>query len=476
VSLTHPGTNAPVGYHPETHDVLQLPDHIRYDGMYVLGTPGAGKSSLLINLILNDLIANHSVIVIDPHGDLVQHVIARMPEEKLQKTYLLDMEDEAYPFGVNVFSSGERSNSTVQAQAVDRVMHVFEALWPEVMEQAHLPCYLRAATLALLANPGATLVDMQDFLQDSDFRARLLKNVEDPTVQQFWHTQYDELSEAERMKRVQPLIGRLESLFMRRRLVRNIIGQKRTSLDFRQAIENKETILIKLPIKTLAQDSRLIGTMLIAQIHNAMFSFADLPQQMRPSFNLYVDEFQYFATPGFSDIFTESRKFGARVTVAHQYRGQLPAYLQASTMTAKTKVCFQTTPEDAKEMAHVFASEQETTRRGDIDLQATEHLLTHGSDSPQVREFIKCYLRPLQAQKKSGTVEILNSGTRWEHTSHWLLNVEPPKEKSRVVDPTPYLNHLLYQVMKTGQADMPIPNEIIYGFSIRKVLWLSQTP
>ncbi len=93
---------------------------------------------------------------------------------------------------------------------------------------------------------------------------------------------------------------------------------------------------------------------MLSEIHAALFSFADVPAQQRPGFSLYVDEFQNFATPDFSEMFTEGRKFGVRVTVAHQYRSQLPPYLQASSMVARTKVCFQVNPDDAREMAHLF--------------------------------------------------------------------------------------------------------------------------
>src|SRR5205807_5984803 len=114
---------------------------------------------------------------------------------------------------------------------------------------------------------------------------------------------------------------------MGRSLIRNIIGQPETSINFRSAIENKEVILIRLTLKTVAQDARLVGTLLIALIHAAIFSFADVPEQQRPGFSLYIDEFQHFVTTDISEMFTEGRKFGIRLTVSHQYRSQLPAPL-----------------------------------------------------------------------------------------------------------------------------------------------------
>ena len=450
-------TNIQLGYQPETSDSLLLPDTDRYAGTYVLGVQGVGKSALLENMIAFDVAANNAIIVVDPHGDLMTHCLAALLPDRLPHTYLLDMEDEAYPFGVNVFAVGKLTTSIAQAQAVERIMHIFEVLWPEVMEQQNLPRYLRAATITFLANPGTTLVDMYRFLLDEQFRAALLRQVTDATVLQFWQTQYDDLKESDRLRRVQPLIARLETLFMGRSLVRNIVGQRQTTINFRQAIEHHEVIFIRLPMKTVAQDARLIGTMLMAQIHAAVFSFGNVPEAQRPGVSLYVDEFQHFATPDFAELFSEGRKFGMKLTLAHQYRAQLPAFLQGSTMTARTKICFQTTPEDGRELAHVFPAQEESIKPEDINAHPAEYLLTYGSDVPEVQVFIETYLRPLQGQKRGNRVEI-------DHFAYDWINGKP-LDKPRVPDPTPYLDNLLYYVMKTGDPDVRIPRDVVIGFA-----------
>src|SRR6266852_1246501 len=288
-------THTSVGYHPETHDELYVPNIDRYSGSYVLGVQGYGKSGLLQNLIEADMQSGHAVIVIDPHGDLTLACLSHVPTHRLQDTFLLDMEDERYPFGCNIFSSGKLTSSVAQTQAVERLMHIFEGLWPDVLSQQNLPRYVRAAALTFLANPGTTLVDMHTFLLDQSYRMQLLNNVTDNSVRLFWHHQYDTLSPHEQYRRVQPLIGRLEALFMGRSLVRNIVGQRQNTISFRKIITDRQIAFIKLPVKTITQDARLIGTILLAQISNAVFSFADTPEQQRPGVSLYVDEFQHFA-------------------------------------------------------------------------------------------------------------------------------------------------------------------------------------
>jgi hypothetical protein len=455
-----------LGEHPETGDVLLVPEDERFSGIYLSGMQGVGKSALLANMIQHDAEAGNAVIVIDPHGDLVRHCIERLPTYAVCKTYLLNMEDEAYPFGVNSFSGYDVSSSLKLARAVDLQMHIFEAVWPDVLKQHYLPRYLRTAIIVLLAaNPGMTLVDMQRFLLDDQFRAQLIKNVTDPTVLDFWRIQYDELSDNDRMKRVQPLLGRLELLFVGRSLVRNILGQSETSINFTKAIENKELLFITLPTQSLTQDARLIGTMLMAQTHAAVFSFADLPPEKRPGVSVYIDEFQNFVTQDIAELFTQGRKFGVKLTVAHQFRGQLPEFLRQATMTAHTKVCFKLTPDDGREMAHLFHSKHAEVRPEAVEPHPVENLLTYGSDDPNTQEFTDLYLRPLHSLKRGHTIEILRPGFRIEHVPLRMLNIQPPTDHPKVSDPTPFLNHLLYEVMKAGVDDFHIPPVIVYGFS-----------
>ena len=156
---------------------------------------------------------------------------------------------------------------------------------------------------------------------------------------------------------MQPLVGRLNRLFMGRSLITNIVGQRQTTINFRRAIDNREVLLINLPVKRIPEDARLVGTILVSLIHAAIFSFADVPQEKRPGLSFYLDEFQHFATNDIEELFTEGRKFGVRLTIAHQFRDKLPDFLQAATMTARTKVVFQTTPDDAREMAQLVPNQ-----------------------------------------------------------------------------------------------------------------------
>jgi hypothetical protein len=307
---------------------------------------------------------------------------------------------------------------------------------------------------------------MYSFLLDSSMRHRMLQNVTDPTVRQFWQVQYDDLSEAERSRRVLPLVSRLESLFMGRSLVRNILGQRENTINFRKVIEQKQIILIRLPINTLEQDARLIGTIIMSQIQAAIFSFADTPLEKRPGVSLYIDEFQVFSTPDIAKLYAQARKYRVRLAIAHQYRDQLPGYLKEPTMSAYTKICFRVTPDDAREMAHIFPPQEERIKPEDISANATDELKLRASDyGPLVEAFVTWYLQPLQKYRRGRSkVEIVHGG--FDLLGEFSdMAAGGQSDNPMIDDPTDFLNRLLYDVMRSGNPDQPIPWPIPVGFS-----------
>ena len=457
----------PLGYHPGTGDVLLVSDTDRYAGMRILGKAGFGKSGLLEWMIHQDAVNGNAVIVIDPHSDLVTKCIAGLPVTDAARTYLLDMEDEDYPFGVNVFAHRPFKTSIEHEQAINRITHIFEVFWPQVMEQQNLPLYVQTAIIALLANPGTTLVDMRRFLTDQAFRNKLLANVSDPTVHDHWR-EHDQLSPAQQQTKLQPILTRLGGLFTGKSLVRNIVGQRVTSINFRQAIQERQIVFIKLPLKTLGASAELVGKLIVSQIHAALFSFADIPEAQRPGFSLYIDEFANFSTQDIEELFTEGRKFGVRLTIAHQFTKQVPERMRDATETARSQVCFQLAPEDAPRMARFFPSAGMELTADDIDTHPCKHLMERGSDDPATQTFIDEYLHPLDWHRRQGRIEIQNPHVTASHMAFWLMSSNAKgsyNEPIQVADPVPLLDRLLYEVMRTGNPNLPIDRNIAIGFS-----------
>ena len=454
----------PLGYHPPTGNMVLVDDTDRYAGMRILGKAGYGKSGLLEWMIHQDAIHGNAVIVIDPHLDLARKCIAGLPVAHAARTYFVNMEDEEYPFGVNVFAHRPFRTSIEQEQAINRIVHIFDVLWPEVMTQQNLPLYVQTAIIALLANPGSTLVDMRRFLTDKPFRDAMLANVTDPTVHEHWR-EHDALSDSGRQTKIQPLLNRLGALFTGKSLVRNIVGQRVNSINWRQAIEERQIIFIALPLKTLGTSAELVGKLIVSQIHAALFSFADMPEDKRPGFSLYIDEFANFSTQDIEELFTEGRKFGVRLTIAHQFTKQVPERMRDATETARSQVCFQLAPEDAPKMARFFPNAGMELTADDIDTHPCKHLLEHGSDDPAVQVFIDEYLDALDWHRRLGRIEIQHPHIDTSRFVFGMLSKGAINEPIQVADPVPLLDRVLYEVMRTGNAALDIPRDIAIGFS-----------
>jgi hypothetical protein len=461
----NPATHLPLGHHPTSGQPFVVDEVDRFSGMYILGVAGSGKSALLQNLILEDIRKGHAVVVIDPHLDLVSNCVASMPAEYLKRTYVLDMLDEDASFGINLFGlSGKPRNAKERSQAVDRVMHVLEVLWADVLKQTNLPLYVRSATIALVNHPGMTLLQMSRFLTDKPFRDQLLRGVDDVMTHDHWR-EHDSMKPSDQAARIQPLLNRLKAIFMGRDLIQNIIGQQ-TTISFRRAIENREIIFIKLPVKELEQDARLVGTTIIAQISAALFSFADLPESQRPGFSLYVDEFQNFSTPDFASMFTEGRKFGMRVILAHQLRGQLIRELREATASSRTIACFHAKADDAKEMAEYLPAPDDG-RLEKVETRATAALLEDPGSDPAVRLFTSMYLRPLQGQRSGGKVKFEDTSISWKQLlwDGYRNTKGAMLQEVKVDDPTQYLDDLLRDVMQSRDPNLDIPPKAVIGFA-----------
>jgi hypothetical protein len=465
-------THLPLGENPNTGDAFWVPDEDRYAGTHVIGVQGGGKSSCLEGLIHHDIRQGNAVIVFDAHGDLADHCLAALPVEAMPRTSILDMEDEDFPFGANLFAQGSLTTDAAKGQAVERITHVFDVFWPEVMKQQYAPLYLEHGTRVLLENPGSTLLDLQRLLRHKAYRAQLLKRCQ-PAERDFWRREYDPLKPETQISRARPLLNRIQ-LLTSSPLLRNLICQAR-AIDFRAAIEHREVLFIKLPTTTLEKDASMVGMVLIGQINAAVFS-------TRNPVSLYVDEFQNFVTPDFEKFLSQGRKFRLRMVVSHQRRDQLSEKLQKATQSARTKVVFRVTAEDSRKLAQDFPVRASRPKPEDIHLYPCDYLLshTHLMRDGGVLAFVESYLLPLQGAKSSrGQVVITEPEFRAEEfvksvdgmitgallLGHMLNGTPQKRSPVRVPDPTPTLDALLREVMATDNPRLPIPPVIVRGLA-----------
>src|SRR5712691_3114851 len=373
-------------------------DWMRTASCTIVGLPGMGKSSLVESMVFQDVSKSYGCIVLDPARDLIDNIVAELPVEALEKTYILDMSDEAFPFGVNVFalSRQEAQDVTLRQAALDRVLQVMLRLFPGE-GRTLLEKQLRFITQLFFDNPGHSLADIPKLLYDDAFRSRLLRNCTNRHVLGYWEYEYNSLSLSKRQTATASLINRLASL-LPNPMLENIIAQKTTTIDFRRSLDRGEIILIRLHVNEYEQIAPLIGTMLIAEISRAVFSFSDTELAKRKRFALYVDEFQNFSTKDFARLFTQARKYGLMMTVSNQYRDQLTEDTKFATSTADTMIAFRCISPDARELASTFQDRNAVITDRLIFPDVLKHLPDHPSE--RVQAFLGSHIQPLQQKAK----------------------------------------------------------------------------
>jgi hypothetical protein len=346
-----------LGRDMQTGDYVDVTQAARRQGLYIIGIQGTGKTGLIENLMIQDIKQGMGVGLLDPHGDLTQAVLSRLPDHREQDVIYLDIADYHYPFGLNLFACSDITNPLEVQKTVDRVMHVFEKVVSVSQDTPLILEYLRYCTYVLIANQGYTMADIRLLLKQRTCRQALLRNVALSEVRDFWDD-YDQLPPKEQNERSEYVLRRVRNFLQP--LTYNIVGQSTATIDIRQVMDERKILLVKLSTQ-LSSVTSLIGSMFIALFLHAANSRADLPTNKRKQFNLYADEFQRFATEDFATLLEEARKYGIATTIAHQNRGQLDtenrqlaANLKDRTRSVANLVVFKVNSKDADELAGEF--------------------------------------------------------------------------------------------------------------------------
>lgn len=323
----------------------------RRNHLYVIGQTGTGKSTLLAQLIGADLRAGEGVALIDPHGDLAERVLALVPEARMEDVIYLNPSDLQYPIGFNPLDGVAADQHFLVASGL---IAVFKKIWPDAWGP-RLEHILRHCLLTLLTAPGSTLLDIPRLLTDKEFRQGILRQVRDRHLLEFWTLEFEKTPFAYRSPMIAPILNKT-SLFKANLPLRAIVGQRESSLDIQQLIEDGKILIVNVAKGKIGEDTcALLGALIVNAIFLAALRRADVPEAKRRPFYLYVDEVHNFLTLAFADILSESRKYGLNLILAHQYLDQLQPEVRSAILgNVGTMISFRVGVDDAVVLAKEF--------------------------------------------------------------------------------------------------------------------------
>ena len=319
--------------------------------IYIVGKTGMGKTVMLENMAIQDIKAGKGTGFIDPHGEAAESLLNFIPSNRVNDVVYVNPADLEHPIAFNIMEEVDLEHRHLVAGGL---MGVFKKIWPDVWS-ARMEYILHNCILALLEYPGATLLGVNRMLADVEYRKKVLEKVTDPVVKAFWlqeFARYTQRYEVEATAAIQNKVGQ----FISAPLIRNIIGQVKSSIDMRKIMDGEKILIANLSKGRVGEDnSRLLGALLITKLQLAAMSRVDIPETERKDFFLYVDEFQNFATESFVNVLSEARKYRLALTLAHQYISQMDEKVRDAVFgNIGTLVSFRVGAEDAEFLGKEF--------------------------------------------------------------------------------------------------------------------------
>lgn len=319
--------------------------------MYLIGKTGMGKSTMIENLVIQDIYNGQGVALVDPHGDLVETVIKLIPPNRIKDVIYFNPSDLDFPIAFNVV---EKVDPEYRHLVASGLVGVFKKIWADSWGP-RLEYLLRNVILALLDYEEATLLGIPRMFVDNNFRKKVIAKVQDPVVKAFWVDEFSKYNQQFLTEAISPIQNKVGQ-FLSSSLIRNVIGQTRASFDIRKAMDEQKIVLMNLSKGRIGEDNAaLLGAMMITKIQLAAMSRVDIPEETRKDFYLYVDEFQNFATESFANILSEARKYRLNLIIAHQYIEQLGDVVKAAVFgNVGTMICYRVGAGDADELVKEF--------------------------------------------------------------------------------------------------------------------------
>ncbi len=321
--------------------------------VYIIGKTGTGKSTLIKNMIIQDMRAGEGVAVLDPHGQLVDELLEFVPENRLEDVVIFNPADADYPVSLNMLEMVDPRQRTLTGDAlVDVFKKYFAESWGPRLEYI-----LKNCILTLLEVPSTSLLSITRLLTDRDYRKYIVGLIHDPQMKLFWNNEFARMEQNERLitEAISPIQNKVGQ-FLNSELIRNIVGQPKSSIKVDEIINSGKLFFVSLATGRIgANNTALLGAMIVSQLQFAAMRRVDIPEETRCDFFLYADEFQNFATDAFATVLSEARKYRLDLTLTHQYIEQMPEAVRDAVFgNIGTLACFTIGPTDAHFLEREF--------------------------------------------------------------------------------------------------------------------------
>jgi type IV secretory pathway TraG/TraD family ATPase VirD4 len=329
-------------------------DRLRH--MYMVGKTGVGKSTIFQNMCLQDIENRNGVCFIDPHGESIDWLLKNIPKDRLEDVILFDPSDVNFPFGLNIL---EAHSDLEKDFLVNECIQIFYKLFDPQKTGVIGPQFehwLRNAALTIMAGPGGgSLIEIPKLFIDRDFEMEKRRHLTDPLVIEFWTKQMAKTSDFHKSEMLNYFMSKFGQ-FMNNTLMRNIIGQHKSSFDFENLMDNKKILLVNLSKGKIGEmNAHMLGLIILSKLQAGILKRAHKEREDRKPFYLYVDEFQNFTTDTFISMLSESRKYGLGVHITNQYLAQLPENIKDAVLgNVGTILSFEVGAEDAEILSKEF--------------------------------------------------------------------------------------------------------------------------